>query len=364
MLKKGKSKTRTLLRIWAVIVTLGMITSILPLILQGREAVAVRIPNVWDRPETAAVHPAPLAVTAPAQPVAAEKAVSDTRNRLVRNLQVKIVVTNQGTMPSTNIRMEIPMLAQLDSPYQTLLEERFSHHPVQLNRGKMGGRTMLVQIPYLEPNASDSIIINYSLATQLPATRESPAAELSQFLAPSPKVESDDAAIIATAARIAPNSASAYEKARAIYRFVIRHMTYSLDAPNRNQGAISALNNRKGVCEDYASLFVALSRASGIPARVVKGYADPQGTGENWNLIPGQTLALSRYRHAWVEFYVAGRGWLPADPTFEIGADSFNYFGSLPHGSHIAQNYLDQSLRAYFHGGKLAVTWDEFLVGI
>ena len=63
-----------------------------------------------------------------------------------------------------------------------------------------------------------------------------------------------------------------------------------------------------------------------------------------------------------MECYVEGRGWLPADPTFEAGPNSFNYFGSLPHGSHIAQNYMDLSLRVRFQGGKLAVTWDETLV--
>lgn len=303
-----------------------------------------------------------LAVSAPPQPVKAVQPSAVAGKELVRNLQVKVKVTNQGTTPSNNIRMEIPLLAKLDSPYQLLLEERFSHQPSQLSGREMGGRTMLVEIPSLDPGASETITLNYVLAAQRPAAAGSPAADLSQYLLPSPKVESDHAEIMATAARITSDIAGDYEKARAIYSFVIGQMTYTLDASNRNQGAISALNSRQGVCEDYASLFVALCRAAGIPARVVNGYADPKGTGQIWNLSPGQSIALNRYRHAWVECYVEGRGWLPADPTFEAGPNSFNYFGSLPHGSHIAQNYLDLSLRARFQGGKLAVTWDETLV--
>ena len=327
---------------------------------------AVPAPETSEVTEEAEATEAPEQSSAPAAPqtaVTAEPAAPATRADLVRTLQVKVLVTNQGTAPSSNIRMEIPMLANMDSPYQSLQNESFSHQPTELNRRELAGRSMLVEIPSLAPGVSETIILDYTLAALNPASGQSVTTNsLSQYLAPSPKVESANGEILAAAGRVVQNSQDAFEKARDIYAYVIGHMNYNSSTTTRNQGALSALKSGQGVCEDYASLFVALCRAADVPARVVNGYADPRGTGEIWNLSTGQTLPLGSYRHAWVEFYVEGRGWLPADPTFESAPNSFKYFGSLPYGGYIAQNYLDQDLRARFSGGQLSVTWEESLV--
>ena len=88
-------------------------------------------------------------------------------------------------------------------------------------------------------------------------------------------------------------------------------MSYDLDSASRNSGALSALYNGSGVCEDYAALFVALCRAEGIPARLVNGYTDPRGRGDVWNVAYGETFPLTGFRHSWAEFYLEGLGWLP-----------------------------------------------------
>ena len=327
---------------------------------------AVPAPETSEFTEEAEATEAPEPSSAPAASPAtavAEPPSPGTRADLVRTLQVKVQVTNQGTSPSRNIRMEVPMLANMDSPYQSLLNESFSHQPTELNGRELAGRSMLVEIPSIAPGVSETITLDYTLAALKPAAAESVTpAVLSQYLAPSPKVESANGEIVAAAGRIVQNSQDAYEKARDIYSYVIGHMNYNSSTANRNQGALSAFKSGQGVCEDYASLFVALCRATGVPARVVNGYADPRGTGEIWNLSTGHTLPLEGYRHAWVEFYTEDNGWLPADPTFESAPNSFKYFGNLPQGAYIAQNYLDQNLRARFHGGQLAVTWNESLV--
>lgn len=60
-----------------------------------------------------------------------------------------------------------------------------------------------------------------------------------------------------------------------------------------------------GKCADISAVFVALARASGIPARDVYGLrmASPK-SGE----ITGDF-------HCWAEFYLPGAGWIPADPA-------------------------------------------------
>lgn len=68
------------------------------------------------------------------------------------------------------------------------------------------------------------------------------------------------------------------------------------------------LESREGYCAHYASAFVLLSRALGIPARYVQGYLVP---------TKGKTQAVvtSDMGHAWPEAYITGIGWISFEPT-------------------------------------------------
>lgn len=68
--------------------------------------------------------------------------------------------------------------------------------------------------------------------------------------------------------------------------------------------------SREGFCEHYASAFVVLMRASGVPARVVGGYQ-----GGEINPIDGYLVVRQSDAHAWAEVWLAGRGWVRVDPT-------------------------------------------------
>ncbi len=72
-------------------------------------------------------------------------------------------------------------------------------------------------------------------------------------------------------------------------------------------------NSRRGFCEHYATAFVTLMRAAGIPARVVTGY---QG-GER-NKLGNYLIVRQSSAHAWAEVWLEGRGWLRIDPTSNI----------------------------------------------
>jgi len=67
---------------------------------------------------------------------------------------------------------------------------------------------------------------------------------------------------------------------------------------------------RAGFCEHYASAFVYLMRAAGIPARIVGGYmggfVNPRG---------GFLEVYQANAHAWAEIWVEGKGWVRVDPT-------------------------------------------------
>lgn len=67
---------------------------------------------------------------------------------------------------------------------------------------------------------------------------------------------------------------------------------------------------RAGFCEHFASAFVALMRAAGIPARVVTGYLGGEMNGDY--MIVRQSDA-----HAWAEVWIDG-AWLRVDPTAAV----------------------------------------------
>ena len=49
-------------------------------------------------------------------------------------------------------------------------------------------------------------------------------------------------------------------------------MSYDESSAYANKGALSALKNMKGVCEEFTTLFVAMCRAVDIPSRAIEGY--------------------------------------------------------------------------------------------
>jgi protein-glutamine gamma-glutamyltransferase len=73
---------------------------------------------------------------------------------------------------------------------------------------------------------------------------------------------------------------------------------------------------RTGFCGHYASAFVALMRAGGVPARVVTGYL-----GGEWNPIGGYLVVRQSDAHAWAEVWLAQRGWTRIDPTAVVAPE-------------------------------------------
>lgn len=69
------------------------------------------------------------------------------------------------------------------------------------------------------------------------------------------------------------------------------------------------MNERKGVCQDFAHLAIACLRSIGLPARYVSGYIE--------TVPPPGVVKLTGVdaSHAWFAVYVPGAGWLDFDPT-------------------------------------------------
>ncbi|MBA54732.1 MAG: transglutaminase [Pseudomonadales bacterium] len=97
--------------------------------------------------------------------------------------------------------------------------------------------------------------------------------------------------------------------------FAEEEFVYTLAPPKLGSDSIDGFlfNTQKGFCAHYAGAFVFMMRAAGIPARMIGGY---QG-GEAHPI--GNYLLIHQYdAHAWVEFWVNGKGWVREDPTAAI----------------------------------------------
>lgn len=162
--------------------------------------------------------------------------------------------------------------------------------------------------------------------------------EYGYYTSPEVKIESNDPLIKQQTVNILQGEKNPYFIAKKIFEYVNTTIEYNTASQYANKGALSALKTQKGVCEDFADLFVAMSRAAGVPARVVGGY---------WvdSFTPNMPTDVSSYRHAWAEYFLPDFGWIPVEPTFlktnyeGIRIPNLDVFSQLPLPSHYILGY-------------------------
>ncbi|MFP4155140.1 MAG: DUF3488 and DUF4129 domain-containing transglutaminase family protein [Halothiobacillaceae bacterium] len=104
---------------------------------------------------------------------------------------------------------------------------------------------------------------------------------------------------------------------RALAHFMSEPFSYTLSPgrlPEDNGMDHFLFEQQRGFCEHYASAFVLMMRAAGVPARVVTGYHG--GEVNDDYLIVRQSDA-----HAWAEVWSEADGWLRVDPTGVIAPE-------------------------------------------
>ena len=132
-----------------------------------------------------------------------------------------------------------------------------------------------------------------------------------EYLQPSRYVDpSPDAWRLAVDA--AHGCADLWRAALAVGRAVHREFRYEPGATNAQTPADEVFRGRRGVCQDFAHVALAMCRSLGIPARYVSGYL--------YN-GPKELLRGAQASHAWCEVFVPGTGWRGIDPTNDQLAD-------------------------------------------
>jgi transglutaminase-like putative cysteine protease len=113
-----------------------------------------------------------------------------------------------------------------------------------------------------------------------------------------------DGQIKTVSAKVGDPEGSSYQQARAIYDYVIANMIYDKSGTGWGRGdAIYACDVKKGNCTDFHSLFIAIARSRGIPARFTIGFP-----------LAAQSAGKIAGYHCWAEFYAGGQ-WVPVDAS-------------------------------------------------
>lgn len=137
----------------------------------------------------------------------------------------------------------------------------------------------------------------------IPMEKYDYATEISQYLQPTAKIESDSPVIINLAKTIAQNKNDIVQIAQEVATWVSQNIQYDQVLAQKiwngtidSQSAEETIKQNKGTCSEYTNVFIAIMRSKGIPARFVTGF------------IYGGMY------HAWAEIYLKDIGWIPVDP--------------------------------------------------
>ena len=100
-----------------------------------------------------------------------------------------------------------------------------------------------------------------------------------------------------------------------IMAFIFEQFEYAPGSTQVESTVAEVFEHKRGVCQDFAHLMIALSRVVGIPARYVSGYFYME------KAVSG-TAHDNAASHAWVECFLPGIGWVGYDPTHNRRVDA------------------------------------------
>ena len=141
-----------------------------------------------------------------------------------------------------------------------------------------------------------------------------------------------------------------------------------------------ALNSRRGVCQDFAHIMIAMARLVGIPCRYVSGYlchgtsaaadaaeANVDGIASDGSKAEEERSSPSA-THAWVEAFLPRLGWVGFDPTNDLVATERHIrtalgrdYADVPptHGVYRGKTESELSVAVHVESADTAPAFDE-----
>ncbi|MDR2128504.1 MAG: transglutaminase family protein [Burkholderiaceae bacterium] len=192
-----------------------------------------------------------------------------------------------------------------------------------------------------EPAPAHSTIGWENAREQLIYRARAPYQMATQFVFPSIHVHPRQAFIDYARPSFAPG-APLLGAARSLMQRIHTEFTYTAASTQINTPATTALEQRQGVCQDFAHVMLSCLRSLGLAARYVSGYLLTKPP-------PGQPRLIgSDASHAWVSIFLPdlaaqqnGNGWYDLDPT--NNRDGWNTPGADYIRLAIGRDYADIS---------------------
>ena len=171
----------------------------------------------------------------------------------------------------------IPVPGDWPEQEVSIVDEDFSHHiqSVQYGKDNNGIDVIQVSVPYLAQGESAKVLVTYEVTRRLPVPPHDTTSlhkptkvprMVRSYLGHSPLIEVRNGKIRRLSKAIAWSDDEAWQGVQSIYDTVRDKVTFQ-NGPLR--GAARALQKGTGNHEDITSLFIALCRIKGVPARTV-----------------------------------------------------------------------------------------------
>ena len=129
------------------------------------------------------------------------------------------------------------------------------------------------------------------------------------------------------------------EQVKIVYEYVVKNLTYDKQkAANVKSGYLPVLDRvleeKKGICFDYAAVMTAMLRSQGLPCKLVVGYAG--SAYHAW-------ISVWTEESGWVNgaIFFDGQNWQRMDPTFaSSGKESASIMKYIGDGANYTEKYL------------------------
>lgn len=214
----------------------------------------------------------------------------------------------------------------LDSSYQYMSDFKFTSNASSAyvsDNNAYKARTLYAQ---WDKGGKKTLELTYTITTQERTSDFSKALssqnypkEVAHFLKPTAHIPTGGK-VKALALSITEKAKTPLQKAKAIYLWVTENMYRDnavIGCGVGDAGKAIEQNILGGKCTDISSVFVALVRSVGVPAREVFGirlgssrYSKACGSSDENGLAK-----ITGAEHCRVEFYINGLGWVPCDPA-------------------------------------------------
>src|SRR6266567_4072778 len=229
------------------------------------------------------------------------------------------IVFPEGT---TRVWLPVP---SVDSGYQKTIDNAWSGNTTNatiVHDGKYGAGMLYAEWPTAEKNPVIELYSRFATRDRAvdfarPGSVEKLTPEQRVFYTEPTEHMPTDGIVRKTAQDITRGAKSDYDKAKAIYEWIVDNTYRDPKTRGCGTGDIKAMletGNLGGKCADLNALYVGLARAVGLPARDVYGIRiAPSRFG--YKSLGAANEVVSKAQHCRAEVFLNGFGWVPVDPA-------------------------------------------------